>query len=79
VLKTFHEETTEGRSMTPNDIEKLGKLRSQFLVLLRFSWLIRAGFQAEFSARKENTNSVMFEDTKASRCGLYALDAAVES
>jgi hypothetical protein len=31
VLKTFHEETTEGRSMTPNDIEKLGKLLSQFL------------------------------------------------
>ena len=50
-----------------------------FRVLLRFSWLIRAGFQAEFSAEKENTNSVMFEDTKASRRGLYGLDAAVES
>jgi len=31
VIKTFHEETTEGRSMTPNDIEKLGKLLWQFL------------------------------------------------
>gem|GEM_PF-3125002 len=31
VIKTFHKETTEGRPMTPNDIEKLGKLPSQFL------------------------------------------------
>lgn len=48
-------------------------------VLLRFSWLIRVEFQAEFSAEKENTNSVMFEDTNASRRGLYGLESTVES
>jgi hypothetical protein len=42
-------------------------------------WLVFAWFQAEFSAEKENSNSVMLEDTKASRCGLNGLDAAVES
>jgi hypothetical protein len=42
-------------------------------------WLVFAWFQAEFSAEKENSNSVMLEDTKASRCGLNGLDAAAES
>ena len=48
-------------------------------VLLRFSWLIRAGFQAEFSAEEQNSNSIVFKDSKASCCRLDGLDAAVES
>ena len=53
--------------------------RFPFRVLLRFLWLVFAWFQAEFAAEKENSNSVMLEDTKASGCGLNGLDAAVES
>jgi|GEM_PF-5015488 len=45
-------------------------------VLQRLLWKVSAWFQAEFSAERENSNSVGLEDTKASRCGLDCLDAA---
>ncbi len=37
------------------------------------------GFQDQFSAVKENQNSVVFNDTEASCCGFDRLNAAVES
>ena len=48
-------------------------------VLLGFSWLSFTGFQTEFSAVKQNSNSVVFKDTEATRRGFDRLNPAVES
>ena len=47
--------------------------------LLRFSWLIFIGFQAQFSALKQNPNSIVFKEPEATRCRLDRLNPAVES
>jgi len=52
---------------------------SEFWVLLRFSWLIFIGFQAEFSAVKEDPDSIVFKEPEASCCRLDGLNPAVES
>ena len=47
--------------------------------LLRFSWLIFTGFQAQFSALKQNPNSIVCKKPEASCCRLDRLNPAVES
>ena len=47
--------------------------------LLRFSWLIFIGFQAQFSALKQNLNSIVFKEPEATRCRLDRLNPADES
>ena len=49
------------------------------MVLLRFSWLIFIGFQAEFTAVKEDPDSIVFKEPEASCCRLDGLNPAVES
>ena len=48
-------------------------------VLLGFSWLSFTGFQSEFAAVKQNSISVVFKDTEATRRGFDRLNPTVES
>jgi len=48
-------------------------------VLLGFSWLSFTGFEAEFSAVKQNSNSIVFKDTEGTRRRFDRLNSAVES
>ncbi|MEY3226273.1 MAG: hypothetical protein RLZZ536_892 [Planctomycetota bacterium] len=78
-MKTLSTEVTSNR--TPLKAHPIRIVLNNPIIrgLSGLSRLFEAGFQAEFSAKKETPNSVTFEDTKASCCGLYGLDASVES
>ena len=49
------------------------------MVLLGILWLICLRFEVEFSAVKENSDAVVFEDAEASGGRFEGLDAAVEA
>ena len=48
-------------------------------VLLGFLWQNVSWFEVEFSEFEESSNTIMFKDPNASRCGLDCLSVAVES
>jgi hypothetical protein len=67
------------RAAADADAERSPAERLHLKVLLGFSWLSFTGFEAEFSAVKQNSNSIMFKEPEASCCRLDGLNPAVES